>query len=81
MKSVRLDMRQEARLTEAAQLTGRSVSDLIRDAIDEHCDRVLGTGLEQRLADVIGSIASGGGDARHTGREFKKLLEKKYPSG
>ena len=75
MRSVRLDERLEARLEEAARITGEPVSKIIREAIGERCDRLLGQRLDCRLADVIGSVASGGGSSRKTGRAFRELLE------
>ena len=77
MRSVRLDKRQETRLAEAARVTGQPVSEVIRAAIDEHCDRVLGTSLEQRFADVIGSVTSGGGSSRKTGQAFTEALARR----
>lgn len=77
MRSRRLDARQEARLAEAARISGKPASDVIRAALDEHCDRLLGTGLEQRLADVIGSVSSGGGNSRKTDRAFTQLLQQR----
>lgn len=81
MRSVRLDSRREARLAEAARVSGKAVSDVIRTALDEHCDRLLGTGLEQRLADVIGSVAGdGSGYSERTGDEVRELLARRSQS-
>jgi hypothetical protein len=33
--------------------------------------------LRDRLDDVIGSVSSGGGSSRRTGRDFTKLLSRK----
>ena len=41
MKSVRLDEALESRLEEAARATGRSVSQIIRDALRRHCEELL----------------------------------------
>jgi len=75
MRSVRLEPELEARLKEAARITGEPISDIVRAAIWERCDRLLEGRLDARLADVIGSAASGGGDSRKTGQSFVEALE------
>lgn len=77
MRSVRLDEALEARLEEAALLTGKPVSDIIRQAIEERCEAILGQRLEHRLRDVAGMVRSKGGRARRTGQAFRASLEKK----
>jgi hypothetical protein len=74
MRSVRLDAELDARLQEVARLTGQPVSRIIRDAVRRQCDRWLSRRLDARLADVIGSVASGGGSSRSTGKAFTRLL-------
>lgn len=75
MRSVRLDERLEARLAQAARMTGKPVSAVIRTAIDEHCDRVLGSSVADRWADVIGSVAGdGSGYSERTGEAFTELI-------
>ena len=74
MKSVRLDRALEARLDEAARMTGEPVSKIIRQAIEERCEVLLRDRLDHRLADVIGVVRGGGGRARKTGRAFVKAL-------
>ena len=74
MKSVRLNAEQERLLEEAARRLGLPVSRVIRDAIDEHCRQVLGGSLEAQLSDYTGAMDLGGGVARKTGQEFKRLL-------
>lgn len=74
MKSVRLDKTMESRLREAARLAGVPVSVLIRQAIEDQCDRVLAQRLDLRLADVIGVVHSSGGRARRTGKAFAEAL-------
>ena len=81
MRSVRLNAELERRLTEAAKLSGQPVSEIIREAIREKCDRLLAGRLDLILADVIGSVNSGGrmGDeSRHTGRAFTRLVVEKH---
>ncbi|MCH7720362.1 MAG: ribbon-helix-helix protein, CopG family [Planctomycetes bacterium] len=77
MKSVRLDEALEHQLEEAARVTGRSVSTVIREAVRRHCDDVLAGRLDHVLSDVIGVVGSGGGRSRRTGREFTKLLKRR----
>jgi predicted DNA-binding protein len=74
MTSVRLDDQLEIRLREVARLTGQPVSRIIRDAISDRCDLLLGERLDLRLADVIGIIASDGNRADRTGDAFRELL-------
>jgi hypothetical protein len=75
MRSVRLDEELERRLEEAARLSGVRVSELIRDAVRERCDSILGTRLSTRLADVIGRVAGGGCSSRRSGRAFLGTLK------
>jgi predicted transcriptional regulator len=77
MRSVRLDAALEARLEEAALVTGKPVSDIIRQAIEERCEAILGQRLAHRLGDVAGIVRSKGGRARRTGKAFRSSLEKK----
>jgi hypothetical protein len=74
MKSVRLDEALEARLKEAAHVSGEPVSNIIRQAIEERCTHILGERLAPRLADVIGVVHSQGGQARCTGKAFVENL-------
>ena len=77
MRSVRLDEALEARLEEAALVSGKPVSDIIRQAIEERCESILGQRLAHRLGDVTGIVRSKGGRARRTGKAFRAALEKK----
>lgn len=76
MKSVRFDEALEFELREAAEITGQSESEVVREAVRAYCRSVRGRRLDRELADVIGSVSCGG-DARHTGRDFKRLLAQK----
>lgn len=60
MKSVRLGHELETRLEQAARQEGRTESDLIREAIAEKVDKVLGGDALVQLSDFIGAIDSGG---------------------
>jgi len=82
MRSVRLDDVLEQRLAEAASVAGQPVSALIREAVQQKCDQVLGDRLDQRLADLIGSVDGGARrSSRRTGREFTRLLVRRRRSG
>ena len=76
MRSVRLDEDLGARLEKAALVTGVSVSEFIRDAIRRRCDELLGGRLSVRLGDVVGAVASRGGQSRRTGRAFLVTRQK-----
>ena len=76
MRSVRLDQALESRLEQAAQLSGEPVSNIIRQAIEERCEAILGQRLADRLSDVAGTVHSKGGRARQTGKAFSSHLAK-----
>ena len=79
MRSVRLDDELEQRLAEAASVAGQPVSALIREAVQQKCDEVLGQRLDVQLADVIGIFSSRerSRDSSRTGRAFTRLLLQK----
>ncbi len=77
MRSVRLDETLEARLEDAASVSGKPISDIIRQAIEAHCETILGQRLSHRLSDVTGIVRSQGGRARKSGEAFKSALKKK----
>jgi hypothetical protein len=79
MRSVRLDDELERRLAEAASMAGQPVSALIREAVQQKCDEVLGDRLDVQLADVIGIFSSRehSRDSSRTGRAFTRLLLQK----
>lgn len=77
MRSVRLDEALESRLQQAAQLSGEPVSTIIRRAIEERCEAILGQRLSDRLQDVTGTVRSKGGRARRTGKAFLAQLAKR----
>ena len=76
MRSVRLDQAPESRLEQAAQLSGEPVSNIIRQAIEERCEAILGQRLADRLRDATGTVRSNGGRARQTGKAFAAHLAK-----
>jgi hypothetical protein len=52
---------------------------VVREAIEKHCDAVLGTSLLEQMADYIGAFDSGvGGQADRTGEAFKDLLMERH---
>ena len=77
LRSVRLDDNLEARLKEAAQIAGEPVSNIIREAIEQRCEHILGKVLSHRLADVTGTVHSSVRRAKHTGKAFVKSLKAK----
>ena len=77
MRSVRLDAGTEQKLKTAAELSGKPVSEIIREAVNEKCAQIISDRLDVRLADVIGSVKGSGTNSRHTGRDFAELLEQK----
>lgn len=79
MKSVRLDSEVEKQLERAAKISGVSESEFIREAIRRQADHVLGNSLEERLADVVGTVKSEGGRARRAHDRFLELLKKETP--
>ena len=83
MASVRFDPVLEARLKRVARITGKTVSRVIQEAVEEHCDSVLQTEtLDVALADSIGCLDSGGqSDAREIKKVFGEILEEKNRTG
>ncbi len=81
MRSVRLDEALESRLEQAARLSGEPVSNIIRQAIEERCEAILGQRLADRLRDVAGTVRSKGGRARQAGKAFSSLLAKDVKRG
>lgn len=78
MRSVRLDAETERRLAEASRISGLPVSQIIRDAVAERCDRLLGERLDRRLADIVGIVSSEGGRAERTGEAFGALVKAQH---
>jgi predicted DNA-binding protein len=77
MRSVRLSETLESRLIEAARVSGQPVSSIIRQAIEQRCEQILGERLIHRLSDVAGSVRSKGGRARRTGDALRKQLRQR----
>lgn len=76
MKSLRLESGLEARLKQAADAAGVTESELMRAAVGEKVDAILGKRPDQRLAGAIGRVHGGGGRARDAHRRFGELLTK-----
>ncbi|MGA2452061.1 MAG: ribbon-helix-helix protein, CopG family [Solirubrobacteraceae bacterium] len=77
MRSIRLDDELDMRVRQAAAAEGASVSEFIRRAASERADHTLATGASERLADVIGAVHGGGGQARDTGPAFVEALDQR----
>jgi glycerol dehydrogenase-like iron-containing ADH family enzyme len=77
MRSIRLDDELDRRVRQAAAAEGASVSEFIRRAASERAEHTLATDAGERLADVIGAIHGGGGQARDTGRAFAQELARR----
>ena len=77
MRSIRLNDELDVRVRQAAEAEGASVSEFIRRAAGERADHVLSTGASERLADVLGAVHGGGGQARDTGTAFVEALADK----
>ncbi|HET6387458.1 MAG TPA: ribbon-helix-helix protein, CopG family [Armatimonadota bacterium] len=83
MASVRLSPVLVERLARVSKMKGKSVSCVIREAVTEHCDRVL---EEQSLAEAlngcVGVLASRGASISSKVSEvFGEILEEKRLSG
>ena len=77
MRSVRLSEAMESRLEEAARVSGQPVSSIIRQAIEQRCEQILGKRLAHRLSDIAGTVRSKGGRARRTGDAFRKVVRRR----
>ena len=78
-RSFRIDPVLERRLCEVAEREGVPVSAVVREAIERHCDAVLGTSLLEEMAEYVGAFDSGvGGVAERTGEAFKDLLVERH---
>ena len=77
MRSIRLDDELDTRVRQAAAAEGASISEFIRRAASERADHTLANGASERLADVLGAVHGGGGQARDTGAAFVKILDRR----
>lgn len=74
MRSLRLEPELDERVRRAAAAEGSSVSEFMRRAAAERADRTLSHRNSDRVADLVGAIHGGGGNARDTGTAFRDLL-------
>jgi hypothetical protein len=83
MASVRFDPAVEARLKRVAEITGKTVSRVVQEAVEEHCDAVLqAETLDVALADFIGCLhSSEPTDASKVEAVFGEILEEKKRNG
>ena len=64
--------------TSRSEYTDEEFKETVREAIEKHCDAVLGTSLLEEMADFIGVAEGDGSDyARRTGEAFTDLLMEK----
>ena len=78
-RSFRIDPVLEKRLCEVAEREGVPVSAVVREAIEKHCDAVLGTDTVERLSYFIGiGEGSGGALASRASEAFGDMLMEKY---
>ena len=78
MPSVRFEPELEAWLEAEADASGRSVSDIIHEAVCRLREQREGRRLGARLKRVAGVVDSGGGEhSRDTTRAFADLLEER----
>ena len=79
-RSFRIDPALERRLCQVAEREGVPVSAVVREAIEKHCDAVLGKpSLLEEMADYIGAFEGTGEDlSSRTGEAFADLLMEKY---
>jgi hypothetical protein len=75
MKSVRLGPKLQARLKQAARLSGATESEFIRAAITESCDATLTDNVESRLVGMVGVVHSKGGRARQAHERYGEILK------
>lgn len=61
-------------------MAGETVSEFIRNAVEERADSTLSAHPADQFADVIGAVHGGGGRAERSGEAFKKLLVKRKPA-
>ena len=78
-RSFRIDPELERRLCKVAEREGVPVSAVVREAIERHCDSVLGKpSLLEEMADYIGVAEGDGSDySSRTGEAFMDLLMEK----
>jgi len=79
--SVRMSPSQRSKLKLASEVAGRRPSDLIREAVEEKCEKVLAEQpLSVLLKDYIGAVASEEpGNARRSREVMEEILDEKHP--
>lgn len=74
-RSVRLPETLARKLQDAARVSGREPSEVIREALERHCDEILGQRLDRVLAGKLGVISSGVGQAYDASRSEEILAD------
>ena len=65
----------EVRLSEASRMTGKSESEVIREALDRYCNELGNNSLYDQLSPFIGVVSSGlPSVSRRTGEAFTEML-------
>jgi hypothetical protein len=78
MKSVRLEPALEARLKRAAEKIGSTESEVIRAAVGERVDAILGGRVAEGWAAFVGKVDGGRrGRARDAHQRFTELLQER----
>jgi hypothetical protein len=78
-RSFRIDPVLERRLCEVARREGVPISAVVREAIEKHCDAVLGTDTAERLSYVIGAVeGSGDAPASRNGEEPTDIIAENH---
>lgn len=79
MKSLRLSRELETLLRAAANASGVTESEFIRQAVEYRSRQVLNGGLDERLVGVIGAVRSRGGRAQQAHAKYRDLLKRDKP--
>jgi len=70
MRSFRLDPDLDEKVQRAAAISGKSVSEFIRNAAEDRANETLAAQPSGSFADVAGVVHGGGGRARRSGDAF-----------
>jgi hypothetical protein len=74
VKSIRFDAELDERVKRAAERTGLSESDFIREAVADRVDATLGASLYDQIAHLIGSVEGPGNLADHVDEVVSDMI-------